>query len=322
MPALASLSLLGPVAGLVTSVLWTLTSILFTQAGRRIGSTVVNATRIALAIVILGVIHRLFISESGGWIPDMNGRQVLLLALSGVIGLSLGDQALFTAFVDIGPRLANLLMTTAPIWAAIVAWVFLGERLTLLAWIGMAVTIAGVAWVIVERPRRGPVVASAHRVRGIVLALAGAACQACGLMLSKAGIGHGWVDEARHLDPQAATFVRMAFAGLGMAPILVLWHLRGRRLAAAGRAPVRIGTRRAGFAFTVAGTVVGPVFGVWMSLVAADATAVGIAQTLLSLTPIFILPYAALVEREHVSWRAVAGAFVAVGGVAMLFTQA
>ena len=120
---LSSLNLLGPAAGLLTSVLWTLTSILFAAAGRRLGSTVVNATRIALAIVILGLIHRFIISDDGAWIPQMRGGQVLLLALSGVIGLSLGDQALFTAFVDIGPRLSNLLMTTSPLFATVFAWV-------------------------------------------------------------------------------------------------------------------------------------------------------------------------------------------------------
>ena len=83
-----------------------------------------------------------------------------------------------------------------------------------------------------------------------------------------------------------------------------------------------MGTRRAGIAFTVLGTVFGPVLGVWMSLVAANATAVGIAQTFMSLTPIFILPYAALVEREHVSARAVLGALIAVAGVGVLLSQA
>ena len=110
-------SLVGPAAGLATSGLWTLTSIFFTAAGRRLGSTFVNATRIGLAIIVLALVHRLFVSDDGSWIPALTWGQVLLLAFSGVIGLSLGDQALFTAFVDIGPRLCNLLMTTAPIFA-------------------------------------------------------------------------------------------------------------------------------------------------------------------------------------------------------------
>jgi len=317
-----SASFLGASAGLLTSGLWTATSIFFTAAGRRLGSTFVNAARIGLAIVLLGVIHRLFFSADGSWIPAANWQQVLLLALSGVIGLSLGDQALFTAFVDIGPRLSNLLMTTAPIFAALLAWVALGERLGLIAWAGMLLTVGGVAWVVLERPRDVPALHTGHRKRGMVLAVAGALCQAAGLMLSKAGMGHGWMDESQHLDPQAATLIRMCFAGVGVLPILVAWRLRARRLAAAGKQPWRMGSRRAGLGFVLLGTVFGPVLGVWMSLVAADATALGIAQTFMSLTPILILPYAVLVEREHVSARAIVGAVIAVAGVVLLFSQA
>ena len=317
-----SINLLGPAAGLLTSVFWTFTSIFFTLASRRIGPTVVNAARIALAILLLAIIHRLFISDSATWIPDANAGQILLLALSGFIGLAIGDQALFSAFVDIGPRLSTLLMTTAPLFATLFAWVFLGERMSLVAWIGMTITISGIAWVILERPRRIGHITSRGRRRGVILALVAAACQACGLMLSKAGIGHGWLEESRHLDPQAATLVRMTFAGVAMVPILLLWRRRMQRLAVAGLRPTRTGSPRSGVAFMVLGTIFGPVLGVWMSLVAADATAVGIAQTLMSLVPIFVLPYAAFIEREHVSWRAALGALVAVAGVALLFREA
>ena len=115
-----------------------------------------------------------------------------------------------------------------------------------------------------------------------------------------------------------STLVRMAFAGVGMVPLLLFWRVRLARTARAERT----GSPRVGFMLTVAGTVVGPVLGVWLSLIAADATDVGIAQTLLSLTPIFILPYAAFIEREHVSWRAVIGAVIAVIGVAVVFGEA
>jgi len=105
-------------------------------------------------------------------------------------------------------------------------------------------------------------------------------------------------------------------------PILTMWRLHGRRLAAAGKPRWRIGRRSTGIALVASGTLFGPVLGVWMSLVAADATALGIAQTLMSLTPVLIIPYAALVEREHVSLRAILGAMAAVAGVALLFQQA
>jgi len=79
---------LGHAAGLATSVLWTFASLFFTAASRRIGPTAVNATRIAMAVVLLGVTHRVL---AGGWIPAASAGLVLLLALSGLVGLSVGD---------------------------------------------------------------------------------------------------------------------------------------------------------------------------------------------------------------------------------------
>ena len=209
---------IGPAAGVATSVCWTGTSLFFTAAGRRLGPTLVNAFRIAFAIVLLGLTHRFI---AGTWLPPAVGGQVLFLALSGVVGLTIGDQALFTAFVDIGPRLGMLIMATAPLWAVLFGWAALGETLPAIAWLGIVLTIGGVAWVVWERPTTRVDQVSAHRVRGIILAFVAAACQAGGLLLSKQGMGHGWLPDDEHMPPQAATFVRMIFAGAGMIPVLL-----------------------------------------------------------------------------------------------------
>ena len=148
-----------------------------------------------------------------------------------------------------------------------------------------------------------------------------AACQAGGLLLSKQGMGHGWLPEDRHLDPQAATLLRMLFAGAGVLPILVLHRLRHRGRAQAAMGTESPGRRSAGWSFAACGAVVGPYLGVWMSLVASDRAPLGVAQTLCSLAPVFILPFAVLIHKERVSPRAALGAMVAVGGSALLFVN-
>jgi drug/metabolite transporter (DMT)-like permease len=307
---------LGQAAGIGTSVLWTGTSLLFTAASRRLGPTVVNSVRIATAVVLLGVTHRLL---AGVWIPQATAGQVLYLALSGIIGLAIGDQALFTAFVELGTRLAMLIMTTAPLMAALFGWFVLGEVMRPIAWLGILLTVGGVGWVVAERPRGMPSRRSARRGRGLVLAFVAAACQAGGLLLSKQGMGHGWLPPSQHLPPQTASFLRMFFAAWGMVPIVTLVHLRRRGRLAAGLEPARPTARRAGFLLTFGGAVVGPFLGVWMSLVATNELGLGVAQTLCSLSPVFVLPFVVTIQKEHVSLRAVIGALVAVGGSTLLF---
>ncbi len=258
---------------------------------------------------------------SGTWVPHLAAQQVWLLAASGLIGLSLGDLALFTAYVRIGPRLAMLLMTTAPLLVALLGWGFLGERLGAWGWLGMALTLGGVAWVVLERPAESRDARHrAHRLSGIVLGVVAAACQAIGSLLSKAGIGHGWLPPEAQLAPQTASLVRMFFAALGVLPLAAWLVLRARR--ATLRAVRPPGTRRWGYFFTLCGSLVGPYLGVWASLEAFHRTSLGIAQTLCSLPPVLFLPLAVWVYKERVTPRAVWGALVAVVGTALLFVRA
>ncbi|HNQ24142.1 MAG TPA: DMT family transporter [Phycisphaerae bacterium] len=307
---------IGPAAGLLASCLWTGTSLLFTAASRRLGPTAVNALRIWVAVLLLAGVFWL---RTRSWVPSLEPQQVLYLALSGVVGLSIGDQALFTAYVDVGPRIAMLVMATAPLMATLFGWLGLGETLGPWAWGGVILTIGGVTWVVLERPAQARPAPPGLRVRGVTLAFVATVCQAGGYLLSKQGMGHGWLPEDRHLDPQAATLVRMFFAGLGMLPILLLHGWRQHRRRAEGVVPVRVGSPSAGVLLALGGAVAGPTLGVWMSLVATDRAPLGVAQTLCSLPPVFILPFAVLIHKEHISARAVLGALIAVGGCALLF---
>ena len=66
-------------------------------------------------------------------------------------------------------------------------------------------------------------------------------------------------------------------------------------------------------------TVIGPFIGVYFSLVAIQFTSIGIASTLMSLPPIFLLPISYVVFKEAITWRSTLGTVVALVGVAILF---
>ncbi|MEO0511380.1 MAG: DMT family transporter [Planctomycetota bacterium] len=313
--------LIGHAAGLAASAFWVATSIFFAEAGRRIGSTAVNSFRLVVAVALHAATYAAVSAMNGRldlW-PDVTTAQLLWLAGSGLVGLTICDQCLFTAFVDIGPRRSLLCMTTSPLVALALGTVFLDEAITLADALGMALTLGGVAWVILERdPTLADKQQHPHFRRGVVLALIGAATQAAGLFMSKKGIGHGLVPADQHVGVQAATYIRMVFGALGMVPWIAFYAARRGSAAHASSKARRVGKPGAGYALTAAGAVVGPYFGVWASLIAGDRLPVGIAQTLLSLSPVMILPFAVFVQKEHVSARGVAGACLAVAGTAVL----
>jgi drug/metabolite transporter (DMT)-like permease len=67
------------------------------------------------------------------------------------------------------------------------------------------------------------------------------------------------------------------------------------------------------------GAFLGPVLGVSSSLLAVQHTEIGVASTLMALPPVFLLPISYFVFKERFGWQTIAGTFLAVAGVALLF---
>lgn len=303
----------GELSALATAVCWSFTAIFFSESGRRIGSFRVNAIRLLMAVTIYSII--LLITTGRLFPEDLNRTQLFWLALSGLIGLVIGDGCGFKALVMIGPRLTTLLWATAPIMATIIAWVFLGERLHLVQILGIVTTMAGVAWVVAERRYRSPNhfglelghPDSGNMSLGVILGLLAALGQAAGLVMSK----HAMLDCGGTVEPLPASFLRMLFS------MIIIWLFalfRGKfldTLSGIKHGPAML--------FATGGAVFGPFLGVWTSLIAVKYIAAGIAATLNSTTPIWIIPNVILYYREKVTLRAIIGAVVAVLGVALLF---
>ena len=70
-----------------------------------------------------------------------------------------------------------------------------------------------------------------------------------------------------------------------------------------------------------AGALTGPVLGVTLSLVAIAHTHIGVASTLMSLTPVLLLPVSHFLFKERITSRAIVGTLVALLGVIMLFLK-
>ena len=300
-------NIVGETAALATSCLWTLTSLFFTTAGKKIGSFSVNAYRIIMAVGFLVLTHAILL---GTILPAATGGQWFWMGLSGVVGLGIGDFGYFAALVAIGPRRSVLLMALSPIFASIGAYLMLGETIPTFAIVGIAVTLAGVVVVILEAEERSgeqPVTKKLRRY-GIFFALTGAIGQGIGLVLSKKGI---YLDPGVVLDPLSATLIRML---LGAA---FVWALA----VVVGKLPeLRRATKsKEGMSNTVAGAFIGPFMGVTLSMVAVTYARAGVAQTLMSLMPVLIIPIVWILYKQRTSLRGILGAVIAVVGVAILF---
>lgn len=214
--------IIGEIAALLTAVCWSFNSVIFTLAGKRVGSSTVNSLRLWIAFPALLLLHGALF---GTLFPfDIELGRFFYLGLSGVIGFVIGDAMLFESFLLIGPRRTMLLALLVPVFGAFLAWVFLGETLRIVEVGSIIVTIGGVAWVVMEREVKAdnPVSAPSRKnLLGIWLAVGGAAGQALGLLFSRIGL-------AGDYPAISATLVRVSVAGL----LLVLFNLFRERCAA------------------------------------------------------------------------------------------
>ncbi len=294
---------LGEIVALATAVCWAATSLFFTIAGKQVGSQLVNRVRLPLAALFLAITHLLW---QGQVLPiHAEPSRWGWLGLSAILGLVLGDSLLFQAFVLIGTRLAMLMMTLAPVIGTLLAWVFLGETLSLLEIAAIIVTMGSVAWVVSEQRNSNSADGNPRNyVIGVLCGIGGASGQALGLILSKRGM-------VGDFPALSASLMRLLVASV----VIWLWALIQGQL----RPTIEgLRIRRAQWAI-LGGTLVGPFMGMTLSLAAVQLAPVGIASTLMSLSPMLLLPLAHWIFKERITPRAIVGTVVAMVGVAMIF---
>lgn len=295
--------LAGEMAGLMTAFLWSLSALAWSVAGRRGGAVPVATVRIWLASALLLAGHRVIL---GCWWPAGTGsRSILLLAASGILGAGIGDLCYFRGLVMIGPRLGTLVQAAAPAMTAVLAYLLPPhEALSLRSVAGIGLITFGVAWVVTET-QKGETWHSPRRERlaGLAWALGGAAGGAGGYVLSKVGMG-------RAVDPLSASLVRVCASALFCAAVLpFLGKVRGTLQVLGDRPAMRV---------IWAGTLAGPVIGIWLSMAAVKWAPAGVASALIATSPIMMIPIAFLAHGDRPTPRAVAGTFAAVAGVALL----
>lgn len=324
--------LTGEVAALSAAFLWAAATLMFGRIGRQLSPVVLNLAKGVFALLFLIVtlgIQAFLLSRSGSEnssVLALPESSIVYLLFSGAIGIGMGDTAYFSAINRLGARRALLLETLAPPVSAVLAWIFLAERLSETAILGIGLTLVGVAWVISERV---PGTLKATWGAGVWIALVAVFCQATGAVLSRAALANTAV------DPLWSTLIRL-LAGLAfMSVSLVIrprqlgdyqekpveassfsgasssWQTRWQKSAIALKTPkLLISVAVVAFFATY--------LGIWLQQVALKYAATGVAQSLLATSPLFVLPLARVLG-DRVSWRSTCGAAVAMGGVWLLF---
>ncbi len=283
---------LGAIAALGSGAAWALGSILFRTLADQTSALGLNLAKGLLGLIYLGA--------ALAWVglSPMDTRSAVFLALSGIIGIAVGDTLFFMALVRLEPRKTVLLATVGQVLTVVLALLILGERPSAGAWLGILIVIGGVTWVMSEQADDGGHTSTA----GIWLGVGAATCMSVGVILAKIGVSS--------VPALQATTVRMA---AGMAGLLAVGLTRGALGSWLRPLCTRAHLTRLAWADIV---IIGG--GFYLSMLALELTDATLASVLCATEPLFVLPLAVWLLKEKLSLRAALGAGVAVGGVALI----
>lgn len=283
---------IGAAAALTSAASWALGSILFKKIGDRLDPLALTLAKGAVGSALL-----FFILLFWGF-GAVGPQDLLLLVLSGLLGISVGDALFFKALGNLGAHAIVVLLTVGQILTVLLAFFWLNESPNPIEWLGIGLISIGVTVVLWTRMQDD----AASSLEGIAWGLAAVVCMAVATIIAKEALAV--------TDSMQAAFIRMI---AGTSGVLCMVVSRGQ--VAEALRPLNKPGFAAFFVFSVAVVTFG---GFWLSLLAIKSIDVAVANTLNSTEPLFVLPLAVWILKEKIGVAAVAGSLLTVFGIVLI----
>jgi drug/metabolite transporter (DMT)-like permease len=300
-------------AAFFCTILFSVSVVCGHRSAKLIGGTEANFWRLTCATLFLGLFSYAFGS-------GLQGQAFPLFLLSGILGIGLGDVALFQALPRLGSRLSMLLIQclTAPM-AALVEWLWLGTTLsprqiicgiTILVGVGLALT-----------PSEHLKASRRETIVGTTAALLAALGGAFGAVLSRKA--YAIAHEAHQPISGANAAFQRVVGGLLIGGICLLFVKRRefRIQASASREMIiEVSKRkwRGVWPWVLANSLAGQTLGVSCMQLAFETTPTGLVLAIIATTPIVVIPFAFVFEGERPTVQSIIGGLVGVAGVVVL----
>ena len=285
---------LGALASLGAALMWAVTSLLARSLMPELGSVSVNAIRSTIGGVLL--VGWVLATAGAGVFTGITASAWVLLALSIVMAIALGDTVFFESTRALGLARAMTISTTYPLGAAAIAAVFLGEPVTLAIAVGALVTLGGLVLIVAPWAERAP---EERFGFGVATATLASLAWAVSTVLVKPPLAE--------MDAVTAQAIRLPLASAS------LWLTPWARSAPRALA---LSSRSARVRIVVLG-VITAVSSV-MFVAGVKHAGVAVASVLSSTAPMFAIPLAVVFLGERLTARALLGAAVTVAGIVVL----
>lgn len=185
-----STNFLGEFYALAAALTWAFALVLFKYSGERVAPLSLNLFKGAVGIVLLAVtlcagplLEPILGDESPARLLEQSRNAILLMILSGVIGIALADTLFFYALNTVGVGIVSIVDCLYTPFVFLFSLLLLDETLTAFHLIGAALIIAGV---LVSSGHRPPTSITRGRLAaGIAVGALAMACMAFGIVIIK-----------------------------------------------------------------------------------------------------------------------------------------
>jgi len=229
-----------------------------------------------------------------------NTNEILILMISGFIGIGLGDSFYIVALKKLGTHRTLLIESISPLLATILGSIFLNEIPRVKVWVGVlivSISLIGVAFNKNERKGDGTILRRENS--GFIFALLSVFCAVIAAVLSR------FVLVNSNLNPFQTTEIRL-FAGL----ILLLPFAKNSLILGIRSLPLKDRQR------VLYASFLGTNLGILLQQNVFQTLPIGIGWTLLSTSPAFSLFYAKA-EGEKLNWESLLLTLTTILGVSI-----
>lgn len=287
---------IGIIAALVSTLAWAVSGVLFKILGERLDPIGMTAAKTFFSVLLLLPVVLIFYDFSLTW------NHFLLIALSGLIGIAVGDTLFFAALSKLSPLLLSIILLVCPdIFSGILGIVFLGEMPSLYTWIGIICILTAMGYLAIhdalqEKQTRSTII-------GVALGLLSIICTAVSMTLIKPILQGESVVKV--------TMFRMLFGFIALVCAgLKNWQLKKW-----------LTSFVASFDYTwkfIAATCLVTYGGFYLSMLSVKHLDIVVASTLMALEPLFIIPAMIILKKHKTDWKEIFFLLLAVAGILII----
>ncbi|SON52644.1 DMT family transporter [Vibrio tapetis] len=291
---------LGELAAVSAAIVWAVATWIYSQFSHQFTALQLNIVKGTIASAMMLVVMP-FLS-----MPTMsiNSDHLMILAISGVIGIAIGDSAYFAALKRIGANKTLLLESLAPPLSGVLALLVLGASLSLQSWLGVLITTLAVTFVMFKPNTIGEKTSAS----GIGFGLLASVCQATGVVISHYALVAG------DIAPLLGALIRLA---VGVITVMICIPFLEKKPYSKLASNARSLTKRSRYILLLA-IFVGTFLALWLQQIALKHANPAVAQTLIATSPLFIL-FIYYWKGEPIGKSALLGTLAAIGGISLFF---